>query len=143
MRGQSDKDTPMLEKYASLITRATEALSIQEVESTSREVGRAIVYIPVIVTNAKLFICVVNPSFIGLENGKLESAEIVEIPFIRFRKNLSKLIQPRKYEGDLQEENIENDRTVFVINSTKLTEYLKKNNIPYNQHNSPWPWEGI
>jgi len=86
IRGQGEKDTPLLERLASLLLRSTESLANEEMKLA--KIGKKILfYIPAIVTNAKIYACRFNVSGVSIDTGKLSDADFEEVPFIRFRKN--------------------------------------------------------
>lgn len=140
IRGQGEKDTPLLERLSSSLVRSTESLANEELNLSKQE-RRIRIYIPVIATNATLFACRFNTSDINIDTGKLSESDFQEIPFIRFRKNLSSTIKSGSpFANSLNELNRQNERTILIINSKKLTQVLRTLDIPY-KFNHPWPWE--
>ena len=140
VRGQGEKDTPLLERLASSLLRSTESLANEELKITKQE-RKIRIYLPVIVTNALLYACRFNISDVNLDTGRLSESDFNEIPFIRFRKNLSSTIKSESpFTKDLNEVNRQNERTVLVINAKELTKTLRDLNISYKL-NAPWPWE--
>ena len=144
VRGQGDRDTPMLERVSSLLLRSTESLANEELNHQTEAQREHLVYYSVVVTNATLRICRFNPSLVNISTGRLEAnaADFKEVPFVRFRKNLSSALVGHRSFSDLQKANSENERTVFVINSGQLANTIREWRIPYDQ-NAPWPWEEI
>jgi len=141
VRGQGEKDTPLLERLSSLLIRSTEGLANEELKLTFKQERKIHVYIPVIVTNAKLYACRFNISDINIDTGKLSESDFIEIPFIRFRKNLSSTIMSESpFTSKLSELNRQNERTVLIINAKELTTILRSLDLPYPL-NTPWPWE--
>ncbi len=59
-----------------------------------QQVERLRTYINVIATTAKLEVCKFDPSKIDLETGTIAEAECEEVPYIRFRKQLSVRSKP-------------------------------------------------
>jgi hypothetical protein len=144
VRGQGEKDTPMLERIASMLLRSVESLANEELEYTERPDKEPCVYFPVIVTTAALHVCRVDPAKIDITTGQVEDARFEQVPCIRFRKNFSSSISSPKPQKDLATTNQRNERTVFVVNSEKLREFLSEWAIPYNeQPRRQWPWEGF
>jgi len=141
VRGQGEKDAPMLERLSSLLLRSVEGIANEELGFSDKSVGDLHLYAPVIITNTKLYICQYEPDDIDLFMGQLGKADFVEIPFVRFRKNLSSSTPDHK-QSDLQKANLYNERTVFVVNSTSIREFLADLDFPY-KINVPWPWEGL
>jgi hypothetical protein len=140
VRGQGEKDTPLLERLSSLLLRSLESLANEELTLAKQE--RTIhLYIPVIVTNATLYACHFNTSDISIESGKLPESNFEEVPFMRFRKNLSSTVKSTiSFARNLGEINRENERTVLIINSKELVKALANLDLPYNL-NYPWPWQ--
>jgi hypothetical protein len=85
--GQDSKSRPMLERVAATVVSATEALAKEEGPLLGVEKLRT--YINVIVTTAKLQVCKFDPSKIDLHTGTIGDAQYENVPFIRFRKQLS------------------------------------------------------
>jgi len=141
VRGQGEKDTPLLERLSSLLLRSTESLANEELKITFNQERKIRFYLPVIVTNAKLYACRFNTSDINIDTGKLSESDFTEIPFIRFRKNLSSTIRSESpFTSNLNEINRQNERTVLIINAKELSTVLRSLDVPY-QLNTPWPWE--
>jgi hypothetical protein len=85
--GQDSKSRPMLERVAASVVASTEALAKEEAPLVTLEKLRA--YINVIVTTAELVVCKFDPSKIDLHTGTIGEAQYENVPFIRFRKQLS------------------------------------------------------
>lgn len=141
VRGQGEKDTPMLERLSSLVLRSLESLANEELNYSERSDTETCIYFPVIVTNAVLHVCRFDPSKIDISTGQIDDADFEQVPLVRFRKNFSSTISSIKPQKNLETSNRSNERTLFVINSDHLAESLKKWNVPYNQFNAPWPWQ--
>jgi hypothetical protein len=141
VRGQGEKDTPMLERLSSLLLRSIEGLANEELGFKGESGGVRRLYTPVIITNTKLFTCQYDPNDVDISTGQLGKANFVEVPFVRFRKNLSSSTPDHKH-SDLQNANLYNERTVFVVNSNDIREFLADLDFPYKL-NAPWPWEGL
>jgi hypothetical protein len=140
VRGQGEKDTPLLERLSSLLLRSTESLANEELTLTKQE-RRIRLYLPAIVTNAVLYACRFNISDVNIDTGKLSESDFQEVPFIRFRKNLSSTIKSESlFTSNLSEINRQNERTILIINAKAITIILRRLDIPY-QLNAPWPWE--
>jgi len=141
IRGQGEKDTPMLERLSSYLLRSVESLANEELEYKANPEGSYRIYFPAIITNTTLFACQYDPSRVDISTGRLNNANFTEVPSIRFRKNLSSSIQAQKY-SKIEQANLDYERTVFVINSNHIIETLKEMKLPY-EINSPWPWENL
>lgn len=142
VRGQGEKDTPMLERLSSLVLRSLESLAIEEFAFSERSDFQPRIYLPVIVTNAALNICRFDPSKINISTGQIDDAEFEPVPLVRFRKSLSSTMSSGKPQNSLEASNRSNERTIFIINSNHLAELLNKFDVSY-QSNAPWPWEGV
>jgi hypothetical protein len=140
VRGQGEKDTPLLERLSSLLLRSTESLANEELKITFGQEQKIRLYLPTIVTNAVLYACRINISDVDISTGKLSESDFNEVPFIRFRKNLSSTIKSdTTFTSNLNEINRQNERTILIINAKELTTILKTLDIPYSR-NAPWPW---
>jgi hypothetical protein len=114
----SGKDQRLLERDAQRLMRATDAYAFRYRREfkvkMQTELNRYIV--PLIVTNAKLFVAQYNPTDISLETGQFSMpppATIVPVERVRFRKAFTSL-----RGRDL------GDRTVMVVSSTGLLTFL-------------------
>jgi hypothetical protein len=143
VRGQDNRDMSMLDRISSNLMKSVESLASEEFEYGNRSDHQAIVYIPAIITNAKILECIVDPSKIDINTGHISESDIKEIPFIRYRKNFYSGNQYHKTKRDMRNTNSENDRTIIVINSNSIINTLKEIIISYRDYNAPWPWENI
>ena len=115
---ESGKNQRLLEKDAQLLIRGTEAYALrykQEFKVHAQpEPNRYIV--PVIVTNAPIFVAQYKPSNVSLDSGQLAmppDATIAQAEFVRFRKSFT------SFRGrDI------GDRTVVVVAAPSLSEFL-------------------
>jgi hypothetical protein len=106
---------------------------------------------PTIVTNARLTICSFIPNDIDLSTGELslESAQFETVPYLRFQKGLqtdilgSKIQIGYKQGLELRQINAEKERTVFVVNSESLLDFLKECNITANSYEMEFPWKAV
>src|SRR5208283_4505479 len=85
--GQDRKSRPMLERVASELIEATEALAYEDLNLNTKHTFVRI-YVNVIITTAELHVCSVDPSTISIETGMIEDAKFKVVPFLRFRKSL-------------------------------------------------------
>lgn len=141
VRGQGERDVPMLERIAGILLRSTEQLASEEIALEKGSItGTAHVYYPMIVTNASLHVCRFSPGDIDLLTGQLPGGEFESVPFIRFRKNLSTASSFQRMPSDLKQANVEYERTVFVVNIAELANVLKEWEAgPFDRFIS-WPW---
>ncbi|MCA9896904.1 MAG: hypothetical protein H6654_13675 [Ardenticatenaceae bacterium] len=120
IRGTGPKDKPMLERLADSILPSTESLALEEARiRNSTRSGYTAVYLPLLVTNANLQICLFDADDISLQTGKLEKSNVTfeTVPYIRFRKNLSTNARSLKKPQNLMEANQENERSIFIVNN--------------------------
>ncbi len=145
VRGQGENDTPMLERLAGPVLRSTEIVAGQELQiGANRPEGPAYVYIPAIVTNAKLFISRFESDKVDIQTGTLPDASFQPVPMIRFRKALSTTIAAGSTVTSLSKGAEEQQRTLFVINAESLKSILPDAEIqPFGSSNSSgkWPWD--
>ena len=141
IRGQGEKDAPMLERLSSSLLRSVESVANEELEFDSQLANDIHIYFPIIITNATLYASRFTPDNIDIRTGRISSADFEEIPAVRFRKNLSSSLKPKKNYNLLQT-NIENERSILIINSSNLVKALEGIETPYH-NNFPWPWERL
>lgn len=145
IRGQGEKDPPMLERISSNLLQSIECLADEELEiRAATELGSARLYIPMIITNATLLSCRFDVNEIEMSTGKIEKTLFEPVPFIKFRKNMSTNRTTTRKAGDLREANIENERTVLVVNANVIGNYLEELSIPKSSnfmYSEKWPWD--
>lgn len=115
---ESGKNQRLLEKDAQLLVRGTDAYALRYRQEfkvrTQPEPNRYIV--PVLVTNAPIFVAQYKPSDVSLDTGQFgmpPAAAILPAEFVRFRKSFT------SFRGrDI------GDRTVFVVAATALAKFL-------------------
>lgn len=122
--GQDSKSKPMLERVASELVSATEALAFEE--KLLR--GPLRIYFSVIVTTAGLKVCSFDPERISIKDGKIPASEFSDVRYVRFRKQLSPLVTtdgwlPLDGSSALASSK---ERTVFVVNSEAFSEFLSE-----------------
>ena len=107
---------------------ATEAIATQERDYIPPNRDDSFrVYVNVIVTTAALSVLKADAGAVSLEDGTLEKAEVVPVPYVRFRKQLSTAAAapiPSTFDPP---ETIASEResTVFVVNAARLGEFLE------------------
>ena len=152
MQGQGDNTRTLLEKTASELTHAAECLAKEELAfSAIKEFPHEKIYMPVIVTNATLTVCSFAPNNVNISTGELslENAEFETVPFIRFQKGLETSILGtniqlgRQQDLELRDINAEKERTVFVVNSENLLDFLKNCSFLPDRNNMQFPWNSL
>ena len=126
--GQDSKAKPMIERIAADLVSSTAAIAKEERSLLAANGNGLYLYFCAIVTTAKLKVCVFDPTTVTLEDGKLPSAVFDEVPFLRFRKQLStrqievaSLEQPTAYALARAKE-----QTVFVIEAEAIVRFLSE-----------------
>jgi hypothetical protein len=107
----SGKDQRLLEKDASLLVRATNALAHDDRQRSKLREG---LLLPLIVTNAKLFTACYHPSDVSLESGEFTESpkDVEQAPWVRFSKSFT---ADRGFDH----------RSIFVVNATSLEQFLQ------------------
>jgi NAD(P)-dependent dehydrogenase (short-subunit alcohol dehydrogenase family) len=134
----------MLERIAGDLVRAAESLAREELSMPNRDYG-AYGYMPVLVTNAKLFACRVDTSQVELTDGSLPaSAHFEEVKAIRFRKALATDLThaPETYET-IRKGLLAKERSAFVVNVNALAEWLGSVKETSRPITFPAPWSHL
>lgn len=79
-------------------------------------------YFNIIVTTAHIKVCDFDASAISIESGIINNASFRDVPYLRFRKQLSpnrEISRFNRYSHFKQKEN-----TVFVVNSKSFIDFL-------------------
>lgn len=130
IRGSGEKDSPLLERTAGHLLQSQDALIGECVDYTIRKRHEyKVIYIPIIITNARLQVCKMHPRDVSLSSGTLGHTDFTEVPMIRFRKTLSFQAPPNSIATDVFEATRERERTVLVINSESLLRILKSSSM--------------
>lgn len=132
VRGQSSNDQPMLERTAGILVRATEALAHEERDYRPEKQPTIRFYFSVIVTTADLKMASFDPNRISLSDGTLEQADAVDVPFVRFRKQVlarANALTPEDY-GNGSEPAYARESTVFVVRADAFVQFLTEFEIP-------------
>lgn len=132
--GQDAKSKPMLERIAAELVSATEAIAMEEKEYQAQSKDALRMYFSAIVTTAKLNVCNFDPEQISLIDGKVTDQKFTEVPFVRFRKQLSTQ-KPHVTLNLMDGLNAlvrAKEHTVFVVNAEAVPEFLE--NFEVNNH---------
>lgn len=141
VRGHGEDTTPMLERIASNLMLATEALAEEELSlPAGSDLARSRIFIPLLVTNAQLSVLRYSPNAIDLATGRLDAGESGDVPFVRFRKSLASATPPRHAPATIAEAAQKGERTILIMQSKALADTFKELNLPYR---APWPWENL
>jgi len=119
VRGTGEGQKPMLENICSLLLRSVEAIA-QEDLSVSVALNRPQnrYYVPVVVTNARLYICKFNLQSVSLSAGEIPQGQFEEVPYVRFTKSLT----VRKV--NLERQKCDRNRTVLIVQASSLIQLL-------------------
>ena len=138
----NEKDSPLLERIAGTLLQSVDCLAEEDIEYMERKkLDYRGVYIPALITNAKLYVSEVDPGTISITDGTVMTPQFVEVPMIRFKKSLSLQQPPNAKAHDIIEAAKERERTVMVINSDALLEVLSTANMKKEFWEDPHPWD--
>jgi len=85
-------------------------------------------YFNVIITTAKLQVCLIKPKSVSIENGTVQDPSFTEVPYLRFRKQLLPHYEVSKMPLSLGSHDIARakESTVFVVNSLSIEKFLSE-----------------
>jgi hypothetical protein len=112
---ESGKDQRLLERDAQLLVRGIDGIGIRLMHDRTGPFG-ARVFVPIIVTNAKLFSALYDPEDVSLDTGQIPTMpapNLSPIEWVRFRKAFTAANDPGL-----------GDRTVFVVAANSLQKFL-------------------
>lgn len=114
------RDEQMLERIAAPVARAAYAVAEQAME-TERHGGKSEhIYLPIVVTNARLSLCNFDPSQVSLSSGVLPRHEKVDdVNAVYFRRSIGSA-----KTGPLRQIQQASERTVLVVRAEYLEELL-------------------
>jgi|TARA_R100000687_G_scaffold77047_1_gene69316 hypothetical protein len=125
--GSDQRSKSLIERSAAELVYATESLALEDKELSVDVENELRVYFNLIVTTATLQICSFEPHDVSIKDGTVEDPEFLEVPYVRFRKQLSptyNLSEAVDVFGQSRSRAKEN--TVFVVNSEHLVEFLRE-----------------
>lgn len=126
--GQDAKSRPLLERIAYEVSTATEAVAHEEwPHAIARNYGFRC-YVGVVVTTAKLSISAIDPATVSLTSGQADNQAITEVPWIRFRKQLSHelAVPPEDLDWSFNGISKAKEKVTFVVNSGHFVTFLDK-----------------
>jgi hypothetical protein len=137
VKGQDDKKTPMIERIADSLLPSVEALAIQEMslQPYKNAIGKSAIYLPIIITNARLSIASFDAENVSMKSGKLEDskfAEFKEVSKVRFRKTLATHMFSTRVPQDLIHANIYSQVSILIVNSSSFADVFSIFNLPRN-----------
>ena len=124
--GKLAEDKMGLERISASLLRSIEGLASEEVKYHSDITPSPIIYVPIIVTNALLKVCVFDDDLVDLEKGHIDDAtsEMTDVPYIKFQKTLSTTKPATVGVHSLIESAEQNQRTVIVTNQANIVDML-------------------
>jgi hypothetical protein len=131
IRKNNQRTQELLEKTAAEVARAADALAEQE---TAIYAGNRLrvgsdqpltrVYIPVIVTTAKMYICDAEYEKVDPQTGEVPSASATDVPVVRFMKSLGLPDPTRSSATSIEQFAQQSERSVVVIQAAYFTKCL-------------------
>ena len=139
VRGSGENDQPLLERIGASLVDSVEAIAREEVLHV-RGLGRIsqLLYVPLLVTNATLHVVRCDLPSVSLATGDIETAETVEVPYLRFRKALSHRFAWPSRVAALRDISEARQRTLFVVNAASLTKFLTTFADAQGWDDPPW-----
>ncbi len=127
IRKNNQRSQEMLEKTAAEIVRATDALAGQEININAKNaiLRFGCVYVPMIVTTAKMFICDTNYEQVNMETGEIVGPTIAAAPLIRFNKSLGLPDLGRSSAVSVEMFAQQSERSVIVVQAVAFSEFLR------------------
>ena len=124
----------MLERVAAETTAAVEAIAIEEHSViTERQYGLRM-YVPVIVTTARLLVSRFDPKLVALQTGEASAVSHEVQPWMRFRKQfLSRYaVQPKNPEWEFSELAAAKEKMIYGVNVQSFADFLGKWEVTNN-----------
>lgn len=126
--GQDSKSRPMLERVAAEVSSAMEAIALEELPVLTKRGYGLRMYVPIILTTARIVVSQFDPDLVNLKNGELETAVHQVQPWVRFRKQFSSdfAVEPKNLDWDFSALASAKEKVVFVVNTESLPAFLSK-----------------
>ena len=105
-----------------------EAIAIEEHPVITKRKHGLRMYVPVIVTTARLVVSRFDPKLVTLQNGEASVVSHDVQPWVRFRKQFSSeyAVQPKNPEWDFSELAAAKEKLVYVVNVQSFADFLAK-----------------
>jgi hypothetical protein len=135
VRKNNQRSEELLEKTAAQIARATDALAQQEwdihVRPTKRPAslsqGFSRLYVPMIVTTARMFISDANYNEVDLSTGDVPGGTQAPAPLVRFRKSLVLGNAKLAAVSSIEEFAEQSERSVLIVEAdTFVKDFLNR-----------------
>jgi hypothetical protein len=141
IRGSGENDKPLLERICGQLLRSIDCLLVEEMEiAKNKRFPDACIYVPIIVTNAKLELCHFDPGKVSLTDGFLVDGKFETVPFVRFRKSLTTVLSSRASLSSITDANKDKEGTILVINANSFCDILKNIEVKLPPFEEAWPW---
>lgn len=138
VRGQGERDAPLLERIASGLAESSDGLAADFLALDEQSAAIRVV-VPVIVTTATLVLGTFKPEDVSLASGELDAVSFSTVPYLRFRKSLAAAATPGEYEPEaLRDLSASSERTVFVVSASQFTAWLDEFQMDVPSFGSPW-----
>lgn len=121
--GHDQKSKPLIERLGAELVSATKGLASEEKNFLMQRKEGLRIYFSVIITTAKLKLCQFSPADISLQNGMIKDAKFEDVPFLRFRKQLSTQNVPYATD-DLNDISYAKEHTVFIVHAEAIADFL-------------------
>lgn len=143
IRGSGEGSQPLLERLAGNLLLSIDCLADEDIgiiKKGKHNIYKGM-YLPVIITNATLYICELDINNISITDGTVFNQEFKEVPMVRFRKTLSFDSPPNSKALDIESASLERERTVLVINSSSLIDILSTSSLKREGWENLHPWD--
>lgn len=123
--GSDQRSKSLIERSAAELVYATESLAFEDKALNVDVEDERQVYFNLIVTIATLQLCSFEPSDVSIKDGTVEDPAFEEVPYLRFRKQLSptyNLLEACNVSSQSRARAKEN--TIFIVNSEHLVKFL-------------------
>jgi hypothetical protein len=135
--GGDQRSKSLIERTASDLVSSTEGFALEEKDLYSSNIRRPRMtgsdhtlrmYFNVIVTTAKLQVCLIKPKSVSIGDGTIQDASFTEVPYLRFRKQLLQHFKVPSVPLELGNQKIARakESTVFVVNSLSIEKFLSE-----------------
>jgi hypothetical protein len=125
--GNDERSRTTFDRIATELVAATECFAHEDAVRMSAKSGGRHCYISVLVTTAKIALAQFSAAAVSLKDGKVEVTNAHDLPFIRFRKQLSaarSAAERDAYRADPDKIDAIKERTVFVVHVEALADFL-------------------
>jgi hypothetical protein len=140
IRKNNQRTQELLERTAAEVVRATEALAGQNLAiHAPRNIRFSCVYVPVIVSTARLLICDVDPAQFDPAIGEIPGDEFSEVSMVRFSKSFG---HPTTYGDATRLEDIAaySGSSVLVVQAKYSLEFLQQWHVEFDTDTARELW---